>query len=134
MKFSFSVRKSIFLAVAGGAVSLYISTAAEAATTGNWIGPSGGAWSISSNWLDDIIPDGQGDIAQYTTAGSSSRAVNVEASVTVGTLQVLGTTNHSMQFTPDEVIVMDQDGAGPDRTSGSTTSSRPPVPVIRPSS
>jgi autotransporter-associated beta strand protein len=108
------MRKSIALAVAAGAASLSIATAAQA-TTGNWIGPSGAAWSLPGSWQDGIIPNAQGDIAQYTT-GSSSVAVNdVAGGVTVGTLKVLGggTSNGSMQFTPNQNIFLNQDGAGP---------------------
>jgi autotransporter-associated beta strand protein len=111
------MRKPITLVVVAGVASLFISAAAQAAT-GNWIGASGSNWNDSTHWQGGVIPNGQGDVAQYTTtdvnpAGASSVAVNDIPNVTVGTLKVQGTTNHSMQFTPNENIVMNQDGAGP---------------------
>jgi autotransporter-associated beta strand protein len=109
------MRKTFVFGLAAGIASLFISTTAQV-TTGDWVGPSKTNWSDPFHWQDGIIPNGQGDVAQYTTDTFGSQvALNDIPDVTVGTLKVMGTTNNSMQFTPNQNIVMDQDGAGPQR-------------------
>jgi autotransporter-associated beta strand protein len=105
------MRKSIALAAAAATVSLFVSTSAQA-TTGTWVGPTNSTWSTGTAWQGGTIPNAVGDVAQY--GGTSSQiAKNDIANVTVGTLKVFGTSNVSMQFTPNQNIIMNQDGAGP---------------------
>src|SRR3954447_19734585 len=110
------MRKSIVLAVFAGTASLFVSTAAQA-VVGTWIGPTNSAWSNSAAWQDGIIPNGQGDTAQYVAGGSQITLQDIAAGVTVGTLKISGTANSSWQFTPNNDIFLNQDGAGPLRAS-----------------
>src|SRR5687768_3987058 len=109
------MRKSVGLAVVAGAASVFVSSAAQAAVIGQWIGSSGGTWSTSTNWQGGVIPNGQGDTAQYSPPSTASNITvnDVAGGVTVGTLKVNITTNASWQITPNTSVFLDQDGAGP---------------------
>ncbi len=112
------MRKSIVVTACAVLSCFFISTTAQA-VTGDWTGlpAPNNLWSNSAAWVDGIIPNGQGDTAQYLTTqntpAASSVAINDLADVTVGTLRLSGNTNHSMQFTPRQNIKLNQDGAGP---------------------
>jgi autotransporter-associated beta strand protein len=108
------MRKSVGIAVVAGAASVFVSSAARAAT-GQWIGPSGGTWSTSANWQDGTIPNGQGDTAYYGPPSATSNITvnDVAGGVRVGTIQVDVTGNFSWQITPNQDVILDQDGAGP---------------------
>src|SRR4051794_26495892 len=66
-----SMRKSIALAVIAGVASLFISTAAQAVVA-TWIGPSNSAWSNTAAWQGGVVPNAQGDTAQYTTTSTTN--------------------------------------------------------------
>jgi fibronectin-binding autotransporter adhesin len=106
------MRKSIALAAAAATVSFFVSTSAQA-TVGDWIGPTSTVWSDPAHWQGGIIPNAQGDTAQYGGTSSQIALNDVAAGVTVGTLKVFGSSNVSMQFTPNQNIILNQDGAGP---------------------
>lgn len=110
------MRKSLALVVAAGVAGLFISTAAHA-VEGTWIGPTNSGWSNGDAWQDGIIPNGQGDTAQYVGTGSQVTLVDVLGGVRVGTLKVASTSNISWQIRPVNDVIMDQDGAGPLRAS-----------------
>ena len=107
------MRKSIALAVAAVTASLFVSTAAHAAV-GEWIGPTNGNWSDTTRWQGGIVPNAQGDTAQYVAMnGSQITLVDVLGGIRVGTLRAAMTTNISWQVRPVNDVIMDQDGAGP---------------------
>ena len=127
------MRKSLVLAVAAVTASLFFSTAAQA-VIGTWIGPTNSTWSTNAAWQDGIIPNAQGDTAQYVAnSGSQITLVDVVGGVRVGTLRVASTTNISWQIRPVNDVIMDQDGAGPLRASiindiqSTTTTNNPAI-------
>jgi autotransporter-associated beta strand protein len=128
------MRKFVVLSVVAGTASLFISTAAQAAT-GTWIGPTNGNWSDTTHWQDGVVPNAQGDTAQYIAdSGSQITLVDVVGGVRVGTLKVASTTNISWQIRPVNDVIMDQDGyAGPGRASiindihSTTTTTNPAI-------
>jgi autotransporter-associated beta strand protein len=112
-----STKKRISFCVIAAAVTSVLGDQRAQAAVGTWIGPTNSNWSNSAAWQDGIIPNAQGDTAQYVAGGSQITLQDVVAGVTVGTLKVTGTANSSWQFTPNNNIIMDQDGAGPLRAS-----------------
>src|SRR3954449_6026739 len=97
------VRKSIGSAVVTVTASLFISTAAHA-VVGTWIGPTNSSWSNTAAWQGGVVPNGQGDTAQYVAGGSQVTVQDIAAGVTVGTIKLSGTANSSWQFTPNNDI------------------------------
>src|SRR4051794_16860589 len=82
-------------AVAAAVVGLGLVTPAAHAVVAHWVGPTNSNWSTSTAWQDGIIPNAQGDTAQYTTGGSMVTLQDVVGGVTVGTFKVDGTANAS---------------------------------------
>jgi autotransporter-associated beta strand protein len=77
-----------------------------------------GNWGDSTRWVDGIIPNAQGDTAQYLGGiGSQITFNDVSGGVTVGTLLADMTTNISWQITPNNNVFLNQDGAGPLRAT-----------------
>jgi hypothetical protein len=116
------MRQSMRLAFAIGVAGLVVSSAARAAVVGTWTSPVTGAssenWSVAGStsnggWSNGVVPNGQGDTAQYTTGLSCITVQDVVGGVTVGTLKVNGVGNASWQITPSNDVIMNQDGAGP---------------------
>ncbi len=114
------MRKSIALAVFAGTASLFVPTAAHAIVA-NWtddVPNVNGNWSDTTRWHEGLIPNAQGDTAQYLGGiGSQVTFVDVVGGVRVGTLRAAMTTNISWQIRPVNDVIMDHDGAGPGRAS-----------------
>jgi autotransporter-associated beta strand protein len=115
------MRKSMRLAVAvvGVAGLVVVSSAAQAAVIGTWGGASGN-WSSTTapaGWSNGTVPNGQGDVAKYTTGSSITTTQDVVGGVRVGTLKVDGVGDASWQITAVNDVIMDQDGAGPGTAS-----------------
>ncbi|QDS99440.1 DUF1559 domain-containing protein [Adhaeretor mobilis] len=71
------------------------------AAQSEWISPSPGVWSDSSNWSAGV-PDGSGDIAQFgAQAGPSLNVAIIEAPITVGEIQFLGPGSVTIQGLQD---------------------------------
>ena len=58
------------------------------AASGAWINDVNGNWSEASNWTDNIVADGSGNVADFSTLNiSANRTVILDSARTIGTLR-----------------------------------------------
>src|SRR6476660_9396266 len=83
-----------------GFVTKSASLAPAAPTaSGVWISNASGNWSNGANWSAGLIPDGAGDVADFSmTDLTNNVTVNLDGSRTVGFLEI-GDTNATHKYT-----------------------------------
>lgn len=96
------------------AVLLQFNVGAQ--TTGTWTVNANGNWSAGSSWAGSIIPNGIGDIANFTNDINATRTVTIDAAVpgttvTLGTLN-FGDSNGSNSFTITGGTIVMNNGGG----------------------
>lgn len=85
---------------------------APAQVTGDWNVNSNGNWSDTSRWVDGIIPNGVGHIADILQPISGTRTVTLDIPVTLGVLRI-GDNNNTNSFTlVGQTLTFDNGGAG----------------------
>lgn len=80
----------------------------------DWIGGNGTSWGAVTptvpGWSPSV-PNAQGAVAQKTDAVTGT--VTADFAVTVGTINLGGSSNVAFGITPTSLVTLDQDGAGP---------------------
>jgi fibronectin-binding autotransporter adhesin len=76
---------------------LLLGAAVSRAANGVWTNDTSSVWSASTNWLDGVVADGSGSIADFTMNNNHTNTVTLDASHTVGDVlfgAAGGTTNN----------------------------------------
>ena len=83
------------------------------ATSGVWISDADGLWSQTTNWLDRLVADGEGNVADFSTINiTADRTVTLDSARTIGVLKFADTSgeqNWTLAGTPGSVLTL----AGP---------------------
>ncbi|TDU80756.1 putative secreted protein with PEP-CTERM sorting signal [Prosthecobacter fusiformis] len=84
----------------------------QAPVTGDWNVNANGNWTDTTRWVDGVVPNGVGYIADIVHNISSTRTITLDIAITLGTLR-LGDTNADDAFIlTGETLTFDNGGAG----------------------
>jgi len=85
-------------------------------TNGTWTTNGAGNWTDTPNWLDGVVADGVGAVADFSTLDiAADHVVTLDAPVTLGTLKVgdLTTLSNSWTFAGTNPLTLDNGASQP---------------------